>query len=318
MNLIAKLGGTYAMIGLCGCANILDQNAALATTPYYIEDSGRIVIEAAVNGRGPFEFALDTAASISVIFDELQHALDIEPLEGQEVIIHGAVASNRFPLIRAERISVGSETWIEPRIAAMPKNVHSGSSIDGILGIDFLRRYAVGFSNQPRVVRLYAPDLLRHESYRGWVAIALSPQRVGTTSASLYFFDIGIRQHQVRSVFDLGAGLNVLNWNAAKRFGVRPIAGQAKTDKSVVGVMQNTLNVATFRAEEVETGLVRWHNETFSIADLAIFETLALSAGPAAIVGAGMFTQRDFVIDFVRNRLLVNVAGSEADRVDQP
>ena len=82
--------------------------------------------------------------------------------------------------------------------------------------------------------------------------------------------------------------------------------------------MQNTLNVATFRAEEVETGLVRWHNETFSIADLAIFETLALSAGPAAIVGAGMFTQRDFVIDFVRNRLLVNVAGVEADRVDHP
>ena len=73
-----------------------------------------------------------------------------------------------------------------------------------------------------------------------------------------------------------------------------------------------------FEAEAVTTGTVKWHNETLSIADLAIFQTLALSAGPAAIVAAGMFTQRDFVIDFVRNRLLVNVAGSEADRVDQP
>ena len=318
MNLIVKLGGTYYLIWLCGCANILDQDAALATTPYYIEDSGRIVIEATVNGRGPFEFALDTATSISVIFDELQRLLDIEPLEGQEVIIHGAVASKRFPLIRAERISVGPEAWTGPRIAAMPRTAETGSSIDEILGIDFLRRYAVGFSNQNRVVRLYAPDLLRHESYRGWSAIPLSPRRVGTTNASLYFFDIGIRRRQIRSVFDLGAGLNILNWHAAKSFGATPISDRAQVDKSIIGVIKSTREVAAFEAEAVTTGTVKWHNETFSIADLAIFETLALSAGPAAIVGAGMFTQRDFVIDFVRNRLLVNVAGVEADRVDQP
>ena len=46
-----------------------------------------------------------------------------------------------------------------------------------------------------------------------------------------------------------------------------------------------------------------------------IFETLELGEGPATIVGAGMFTQCDFIIHFVRNRLLVNVAGAEADRV---
>ena len=34
---------------------------------------------------------------------------------------------------------------------------------------------------------------------------------------------------------------------------------------------------------------------------------------PAAILGAGLFTQRDFIIDFVRSRLLVKVAMGEVD-----
>jgi hypothetical protein len=41
-----------------------------------------------------------------------------------------------------------------------------------------------------------------------------------------------------------------------------------------------------------------------------------LNGKPAVILGAGLFTQRDFVIDFVRSRLLVNVAMDEADQSD--
>ena len=317
MNFAAKIAGAAFVCVLCACANVLDQSAALATAPYTIEDGGRIIIEAEVNDRGPFEFALDTAASIPVIFDEPRTTLELQALEGQEVIIHGAVASGRFPLIRAARISIGPEVWSKARIAAMPRPAQMRSNIDGILGIDFLRRYAVGFSNHYRLVRLYAPGLLRHQSYQGWAAIPLSPQRVGSSAASLYFFNIGILRHQIRSIFDLGAGLNVLNWKAARSIGVMPTTYGFEAGDPVVGIMEATPKVSMLKAEKVTTGNVSWHNEKFAIVDLAIFETLELSDGPAAIVGAGMFTQRDFIIDFVRNRLLVNVAGAEADRVDR-
>ena len=64
MNFAAKIAGAALVCVLCACANVLDQSAALATTPYTIEDGGRIIIEAEVNDRGPFEFALDTAAIV--------------------------------------------------------------------------------------------------------------------------------------------------------------------------------------------------------------------------------------------------------------
>ncbi|MEM7280470.1 MAG: hypothetical protein AAF438_02390 [Pseudomonadota bacterium] len=56
---------------LLGCATVLDQDGAVAIAPYHLRDAGRIVVEVTVNGKGPFEFALDTAASISVVFEDI-------------------------------------------------------------------------------------------------------------------------------------------------------------------------------------------------------------------------------------------------------
>ncbi|MFQ5548833.1 MAG: hypothetical protein ACE5FV_11105, partial [Woeseia sp.] len=66
-------------------------------------------------------------------------------------------------------------------------------------------------------------------------------------------------------------------------------------------------------AAEVRTARVRWRDEVFAIADLRIFATLRRGDSPLAILGSGLFNQRDFVIDFVRNRLLVKVAMDEMD-----
>ncbi len=61
------------------------------------------------------------------------------------------------------------------------------------------------------------------------------------------------------------------------------------------------------------TGGVRWEDEDFLIADLDIFSTLTGDDEPLAILGSALFNQRDFVIDFVRNRLLVRRAMDEID-----
>ena len=71
---------------------------------------------------------------------------------------------------------------------------------------------------------------------------------------------------------------------------------------------------ARLRSKLVKTANIRWRNETFAIADLKIFSTLDREDRPTAILGVGLFTQRDFIIDFERNRLLVNVAKGEIDR----
>ncbi len=299
-----------AVFVLSGCASVLDLDHALAIAPYHIEGSGRIVVEARVNGQGPFDFALDTAATISAVFYELRDKLELEPIPGQAVIVHGAAASGQFSLLNIDRLEIGSEIWTDPRIVSLPGKNAAGASIDGLLGVDFLRRYAVGFTTADRVVRLYPPDLVARRSYRGWASVPLEVKPVRESGAALYFIDIEIDGWKTQAIFDLGAGLNIINWAGVRSLGVAPL--EMRRNDQISGALEDLPITARLEAEEVTTSSVRWRNEMFLIADLEVFETLMLRDSPAVILGAGLFTQRDFVIDFVRNRLLVRVAMDEA------
>ena len=298
--------GLIATLSLWGCASVLDEDGALAIAPYEIEESGRIVVEARINNQGPFDFAIDTASSISIVFDELRDYLQLDPVPGKQVVIHGAVASERFPVLSIGRLQVGREIWADARAASMPSETEATASIDGILGVDFLRRYAVGFSTKDRVIRLYPPELVGRRSYRGWASVPLQGEPIGNSGASLYFFEIKIDGKRTTALFDLGAGWNVMNWPAAHALGLS--ATRHREDELWSGAIESTAVSSRHNAQEVTTAGIRWQNEEFLIADLQIFATLMRSERPTAILGAGLFTQRDFIIDFVQSRILVKVA----------
>ena len=312
MNRSLYILGFALIVIQSGCATTLDLEGALAIAPYRIEQSGRIVVEARVNGQGPYGFALDTGSSITVIFEELRSELALEPVPGIKVLIHGAVASGKFDLLEIDRLEVGREVWPAPRIVSLPGVTAAGDRIGGVLGINFLRRYAVGFSSGERVIRLFAPDLVARRAYRGWASIPLDLEPIGESGAALYFIDIDIDGSPVRALFDLGAGLNMLNRPGARLLGVaRP---KLRHDELFSGALGTKPIVSRLAAKEVTTAGIRWRNEVFSIADLEVFEAFRLRDSPAAILGAGLFTQRDFIIDFARNRLLVKVAMKEVDK----
>ncbi len=311
MKLDLKILLLATVFVLCGCDGTLNQDSALAIAPYHIVNGGRIVIDARVNDQGPFHFALDTGASISIVFDELRNQLELETASGNSVTIQGVVASGQFPLVSISRLQVGREIWADPRIASLPGETAASAKIDGILGIDFLRRYAVGFSTEDRVLRLYPPNLVRDRSYRGWAVVPLERVNIGESGAALYFFEIEISGKKLPALFDLGAGLNMINWPAARSLRLAPVDRRVKEVLS--GALESTPVVARLNAKEVRTASIRWRNEVFLVADLEIFATLQQDDSPLVILGSGLFNQRDFVIDFVRNRLLVKVAMDEVD-----
>ena len=309
-----RIFGMVAIFALSGCASKLDLDGALAATPYHFDDSGIIVVAARVDGKGPFNFALDTAASISAVFDVHRNELELEPVSGITVFVHGAVASGQFPLLDIGRLEIGSEVWAKPRIVLLPGETEVGARVDGVLGIDFLRRYAIGFLANDRFVRLYPPDLVARRSYRGWTSVPLKAQSIGEEGPELYFIDIEIASRKMPAVFDLGAGLNMINWPGARSLGFMPPL--RRHDDLLSGAIESLPDVPRFIADEVTTANIRWGNEVFYVADLEIFETLQFRDRPAAILGVGLFTQRDFVIDFVRNRLLVRTAMDELNARD--
>jgi predicted aspartyl protease len=300
-----------AVVMLSSCATTLDLDGALVAAPYRIDRDGRIVVDAAVNGKGPFEFILDTAASISAIFDDLSDQLSLDPIPGVVVRVRGVVASGEFSLLAVDRLAIGNETWEKPRLVSLPSDSAASGGVDGLLGVDFLSRYAVFFSAGDRVIRLYAPELVARQSYRGWSSVPLKTRSISRDGPAVYVINIEIEGHTISAVFDLGAGVNMINWKGARSLGIK----RHLVDKRqvIIGAVDSMVYVARLDAREVTTAGVRWRNESFAIADLEIFETLMVADQPTAILGAALFTQRDFIIDFKRNRLLIKSGQKEVD-----
>jgi predicted aspartyl protease len=322
VGLAAVVGRSVMIIGgslvatLVGCAVSIDRDQALTAVPYSVQPTGRIHVDVQLNGQGPFRFVVDSAATSSFVFAGTSDAIGLAPVPGVTASVYGAVASGRFPVIELESLAVGDVVWTRPRVVALPEETIATARVDGVLGLNFLRRYAVGFDVREETLRLYRPETIADRSYEGWSVIRLRSQRFGNAVEPLQFLEIEIAGNSVPALFDLGSGISVLNTPAARRLALSPIRREESGE--FAGALGSQPLIAQLRTQDVETGRIRWRNESFLIADPGIFATLDYADRPLALLGSALFAQRDFIIDLARNRLLIRDAMSELEPADAP
>jgi len=289
----------------------LESDASLTVVPYTLLPGGRVVVELRLNGQGPFRFAVDTAATGSFLTERARTTLGLPLIPDLTTTVYGAIATGEFPLVEVDRIELGSEVWPAARLIALPSDTSATATLDGVLGADFLRRYSIGLTAADRALRLYDPATIGARAHRGWSEVALTPRIVGRSLEPLHFVEISVEGRSVPALFDLGAGVNVLNPAASEALRLEPILISRRGEFS--DAVGSEPVVATLGTQDLRTGSVAWRNETFLIEDLAIFSLLAGEGEPLAILGSGLFTQRDCIIDFARERLLIRWSMSETD-----
>jgi predicted aspartyl protease len=294
-----------ACLLITGCAAelILDKEGALAVIPRQVSETGHIVVETRLNGRGPFRFVIDTGASISVVYESARESAGIEVIPNLQVRVLGMTGSGLFPLGQVDEIRVGDEPWRDARVALMPRPAISAERIDGILGVDFLSRYAVLSSQQERVLRLYPRELVADDVYLGWERIVLRELRVGDGNVAVFVFDMYIDGEHIPTVFDLGATVNVMNRRAARALDI--FVRRPRNISEIHGVSGSMEVLAVLQVWRLWINKSLWRNRTFMVGEFPVFEALGLSRQPAAIAGTDLFGRRDFIIDFARQRLLV-------------
>ena len=287
-----------------GCATelVLEKDGALAVIPREGRTSPHILVDATVNGTGPFRLALDTAASISVLLDSVAEAAGVEEIQGTRVILRGVAGSGNYPVGRAERITVGNLNWSPPLLAVLPDSLPIGREMDGILGTDFLGQYAIAYFADDRVVRLYSKDVVQGRGFRGWVSIPLYEMHVAQSGATLLVFNMIIEGASVPTILDIGADASMMNHRAARKIGVRPLG---RASKGITGVTGATIVATKLIFWEVKAGNHVWRRRDFLVADFPVFEAMGLHKRPAAIAGIDLFRDHDIVIDLAGERLLL-------------
>lgn len=109
----------------------------------YIKDSHLVGVPVRINGKGPYEFVLDTGAGNTVITPKLASQLGLEP-KPVHGIARGLGGDVQLELAAVDNLSVGDATISSAQVVVIDlvKVSPKGNLIEnGILGYDFLKNF---------------------------------------------------------------------------------------------------------------------------------------------------------------------------------
>jgi len=109
-------------------------------------DKPIIMIEAKVNGKGPFNFAVDTGASVTVISKQTAEKLGISENPSKPKKGHCCSGEVDMSLSRVESVQVGDVEVRNIPVALMDLTTISkcvGTNLEGIIGHSFMKNYRI-------------------------------------------------------------------------------------------------------------------------------------------------------------------------------
>jgi hypothetical protein len=118
----------------------------IAPTRFASTRPGEIVVSVTVGARGPFRFLLDTGSTHTAVTDMLATAVDAVPVA--RTVMRAAAGSVGCLVVALPTVAVGGVSadgltaTALPQAAAAALGRDVGQGVDGVLGQDFLSRFA--------------------------------------------------------------------------------------------------------------------------------------------------------------------------------
>lgn len=124
-----------------------------SSTHHYREQGNNIVVRAQVNGKGPYEFILDTGASMSLVSPQLAKQLALNGT-GQ-VTVHGVEGGAvRATTSQLASLAIGRASVADITVVIQPIPVLNRKEIVGLLGQDYLNHFVMNLDTANKTVHL--------------------------------------------------------------------------------------------------------------------------------------------------------------------
>lgn len=281
--------------------------------------TGHLVVPATANGKR-YRFILDTGASTSVMTPATREALGLAEDDGMAVQASGANGEvSDVRLMTVAELEVGGRAYRELTMAVMDLGhleAKLESSVDGILGRNFLMRNDVEIDFVAGKLRMFEPGSIES----GALSVAeMDVVPYQSFPAGLIRIDVELDDKvTMPAVFDLGAGRSVLNWRAAKAAGLDPADANLEKGEDLVGADDRTMPTSRHRFARLVAGALEVRGPTLHIADLEVFDTLGVGERPAMVFGLDMVDDRRVVLDYGDQRIYFSRIASTAQPAKPP
>lgn len=270
-----------------------EPNAKLAMTESSFE---HMLAPVSVNGRGPFNFLLDTGANTSCVSHKLAEKLSLKSRETAKV--HTVVGVRDRPIVTLDELQVGPRNRKRVRAPALPIK---GSEVDGVLGVDWLKgqRLEMDFRKMSMQITKSQSD----ESEPGKVVVVPARRRHG----QLTIVDADLSGKRISAIIDSGAQGTLCN--SKLRDLVRASEARKGKTEPVREVRMESLAGEVFVGEAVflpflRLGGLHLGNVQVTCADMHVFDIWGLKDSPALVLGIDLLSQFEQVaLDFGRSQV---------------
>lgn len=264
------------------------------------DPAARVTAPVLINGKGPFEFVVDTGANHSVLASEVAAPLDL-PSAGRAGV-HGIAGVEPAETVFVRALTIGNLTSRRLRAPLLPR---SRLGADGLLGVDVLknRRVLINFEkNELRIGSSRDPSILvgvpsGRLANRPDPSLVVVParQRFG----QLIIIDADVGGRPVTAFLDSGSQNTVGNLALGRLLSGDPVLASQKTLVQLISVTGQTVSGELYPIPPLRMGGLRLGNMSAVFADLHVFDIWDLKATPSILVGVDVMRHfRSIELDF--------------------
>jgi len=301
--------------------------AGVAATPSR-DGAGRPLVAVRLDGRGPFRFLLDTAASTSAISAFLARELRLPASDdAAPYAIAGSTGGGSATRVQARELVADAARVLRPSLAVLPESGGRDPGVDGVLGADLLlgarARVVVSFADgQVMIVAGDAgrgPDAgSRDAAPRSGRPRDSSPRllplrlarELGPLIAVRAAFDRPARRgaDAIAAILDTGAQRSVANAAVATLLGLRDAPS---TEFVLRGAAGQALAAREHDAPALRLGTLALPAQPLLFADLPVFEAWGWRDQPAMLLGMDLLGRLSrLAVDYGRSPITVSIAGA--------
>jgi hypothetical protein len=256
-----------------------------------------------INGKGPFNFLIDTGANVSCISAKVAAELMLASLPPARV--HTVVGVRDRPAVLIEHLQVGERSRRAVHAAALPFT----DNVDGVLGVDWLKGQRLELGFKPRSLTITRS---REDVAKPGTVIVPADRRLG----QLTIVDADLSGHRISAMIDSGSQMTICNTRLRELLAAIDRRRGTQTPVQMVGM--ESLVGEKFQGEMVYLPFMRLGGLTLgnvpvAFADVHVFDLWKLRDKPAVVLGMDLLTQFDLVaLDFGRSAVRFDL--SEAMR----
>jgi hypothetical protein len=250
------------------------------------KDNTRMTVEVRVNGRGPYQFLVDSGADTSVV--GLRIASDLQLPLGTPTVLHGTTGSAVVGRVLVDELRLGAATIHNLEIPALKEGDLGGA---GMIGIDALVEQRLMMDFEKRVIK--SEDARQPARMMDGDIVVVARRRRG----QLILTEVNAAGHPVEAVIDTGSEITIGNLALRDKL----MRGNRKKFVTVtaIGVTGIPLDLQLAKVGELQVGSVTLRDVLIAFADVPPFTVFGLDKQPALLLGTDLLdTFRRVSLDF--------------------